>query len=115
METSQETFQVFVPLQSKIKVWVRRLSVAALTHYFSKTFSCVPVADWTVSSCLLFLDMVSSAMVDVFMLHIIRLFYVKETVVLYYGYYNLQIIFPVDINKTIFLSHSAAFLSKAFV
>lgn len=59
--------------------------------------------------------MVSGAMVDVFMLHIIRLFYVKETVVLYYGYYNLQIIFPVDINKNIFLSHSAAFLSKAFV
>lgn len=54
-------------------------------------------------------------MVDVFMLHIIKLFYVKETVVLYYGYYNLQIIFPVDINKTIFLSHSAALLSKAFV
>lgn len=52
-------------------------------------------------------------MVDVFMLHIIKLFYVKETVVLYHGYYNLQIIFPVDINKTIFLSHSTVFLLKA--
>ena len=75
-----------------------------MTVFFVKqTLAYLPVADWTVSFAFFFLDILSSAMVDVIMLHIILLFLclkkkIRDCCTLPW---LLQIIiFPVDINKT---------------
>lgn len=66
----------------------------------------LPSCLWLIGKCLLpfFLDILSSAIVDVITLHIIRLFYVKKNKTRDYCTvpWSLQITFLVDINKTNF-------------